>query len=47
MTQIIYLFIMLIGSIEMMFLDEWWTGLAVLLVGGFLLIATEIQEKEL
>ena len=46
MTQIIYLFIMLIGTLEMMLLDEW-IGLALLLVGGFLLIATEIQEKEL
>ncbi len=47
MTQIIYLFIMLIGGIEMIILDKWWIGLAALLVGGFLLIATEIQEKEL
>ena len=47
MTQIIYLFIMIIGALEMIILDKWWIGLGVLLIAGFCLIVEEIRQKEL
>ena len=47
MKQAIYLLAVIIGGIEMIILDKWWIGLALLLVSGFCLIAEEIRQKEL
>ena len=44
-AQIFYIIVMFIGLIEMVFWEEWWIGLSLLLFNGFLFLGDVIRDK--